>query len=283
LSIISVLEAVPNRVNMLARVIASEGPMTRSELQNRIVPNAEKSDQFNNLVRETSKLQIIVEDKNISLGPEVDKKLLQDKTKFLEFCHEALVSAPLPSTDDNYTFSRALSWLLTRPVAMNTKWGAEFSSLMRDDLEGSDIYDVTNSSRSQMLGYWSHFLGYAEWLNWRGDKYLIPDPTRVITMYLPEIFKDKNKITANQFAKELGNLSVVLETGSVRSEVEGRLKTQRSDQALSTSTSLALLRLEERGKIKIEQQSDAETWLLADIAKNSRRFTHISLNIGTKK
>ncbi len=280
MSILISLEAMPNRIRALAEVVASENQLSRNDLARRVVPGVEIHDQINNLLRESIRLGVVFDEKiskTLRLSPDISKKQISNHDQFLAFCRAKL----LPSKDDesngNEAFARALAWFLTRPIGPRLASGGEFQVQLLKDLDGDDIYELTNSSRSSMLMYWAQALGFAEWVNFNGTDYCNPDPTRAMAAAFTMVLEKKHQTPVADTFDKLAREIPVFETGWIRNEVEARLRTPRDPKYLSQSSSLALSRLELRGTIKLDRLADAPALLMVGLDKEDRVVSHISL------
>lgn len=280
MSILITLEAMPNRMRALAEVVASELEMEKDELARRVVPGAEKTDQFVSLLRETIRLGVLVENKeskSVAINASLTKKQITNPADFLAFCRTCLIPEGEGGGEGNEAFSRALAWLLTRPIGPSLEAGSEFQSQLLKDLNGGEIYELTNSSRSSMLVYWAQALGFVEWLKFDGKDYCNPDPTRALAVTFREVLEKKHQTPINEVLEKVGRAVPVFETGRVRKEVEGRMKVPRDPNYISQSTSLAILRLKANNTIKIEHLADAPTLLMSTLDNQDEPVSHITL------
>ncbi len=279
MSVITVYEPVPNRVRSLVRIVAATGPLGRDDLTAHLMPGPQpKRDQVGNIIREAVHLRLLVETDNrgVELAEGIRPRDVANDEWFAAFLERALFARPLDEGDENRSVSFATAWLLTRPATPEFDWRSDLAKAMREDMEGGDIYDVTNVDRSAMLAYWVRFTGYGEALSWDGRTFLVPDPTRAIARQLGDLLPAGMTVAVPRFLEGLAHRMPVLESGVVRTQVEARLRRKRDPATLSPATSLALLRLELRGFIVMRDESDAEPRLLDLAADGTRRVTHIS-------
>ena len=271
---------MPNRVRALVGVVASVKNISRVDLARRVVPGAENVDQFNNLVRETKRLGLLVEndgEKTLTLADGVSKKQVSSRSDFLAYCRDILIPASGVPCPGNEAFPLALAWLLTRSIGPSLTSGSEFQVELRNDLSGDEIFELTNASRSSMLEYWAHALGFAEWFEFRGSTYCCPDPTRALMNCLSEVLAPRKQTPIRNVIESVAERLPVFETGHFRAEVESRLKVPRDPESLSKSTSLALRRLELSGKVKLETLADAQSFLLSEMDGRDIAISHITL------
>jgi hypothetical protein len=110
-----------------------------------------------------------------------------------------------------------------------------------------------------------------------GTDCIVPDPTRAIVAGFAKIFQDSNELPAGRFAKRIGEVFSVLEGGTVRAALESRmLAPPRKEGHFSPATSVALKRLELRGVLKMQELSDAETWVI-DLPNAPQRVSSVAL------
>ena len=278
MSVITVMEPVPNRIRSLARVVAAVGPLGREDLAAYLMPGSQpKHDQVGNIIREAVRLRLLAEtDKGFGLAEGVRPRDVASDDWFEAHVERTLFSRPLDEGDENRPVAFATAWLLTRPAIPEIDWRSDLARAMRDAMEGEGIYDVTNIDRSAMLAYWVRFAGYGEALGWGGRTFLIPDPTRAIARHLDHSLPAGVSLAFPRFLDRLADRMPVLEGGAVRTQVEARLRHKRDPATLSPATSLAFLRLELRGLIAMKAESDAEPRLLDLAGDVPRRVTHIS-------
>jgi hypothetical protein len=264
MSLISHYEATPNRVRALTRLVALLENATRSTLREHFMPEADSGAQFGNLLVETAHLGLIAEARNgqVSLNILLSPKEVADDRLFLLFVERALLSDESQQSE-NSGLRYALSWLLAQSPGTAIGWNSDQHLVMKEQMEGDNYYEVTNEGRFSMLCYWAQYLGYAVGLSLSGSAVVIPDPTEAIARRLEVIFAESTRLAIPRFFETLSQECPVLETGSVRRQVEDRMRSKRSEQVLSPATSLALWRLEGRGVIKLTHASDATTWLVS--------------------
>jgi hypothetical protein len=244
------------------------------------MPAAENAGQFNNLIRETIRLGLIVEaDGTVSVNQNLTPKDIVDDVSFLAFVEKVLL-ADESETSENRPVRYATSWLLAQSPGMLIGWNSDQHLNMQEQMEGDDCYDVTNEGRFAMLCYWARYLGYAESLSIGNTNAVVPNPTEAIARRLESLFTDSPRLSIPRFLDLLSRDCPILETGSVRKRVEDRMRQKRSPNVLSPATSLALWRLEARGLVSLTHASDAETWLMSSSiasagAGKTRPVSHI--------
>jgi hypothetical protein len=81
-------------------------------------------------------------------------------------------------------------------------------------------------------------------------------------------------VSLGDFILKLGILCPVFETGVYRVEVENKVRTRETEQHLSSTTALALLRLQEEKTVELSKRSDAPVYTFPD-GNQSQSFSHI--------
>jgi hypothetical protein len=153
-------------------------------------------------------------------------------------------------------FSAGISWLLAQDIySLPTVWSDVDPFLAQQSLFPKSL--ILNDTRWGPLMRWARYLGFAEG---ESSNFLV-DPTRIISLYLPQIFSNTKSLPAGDFLSALSTLIPVLDSGKYRNEVEATLdKTHwRSTEgnSLSMSLSLALRRLELSGELQLLGKADA--------------------------
>jgi hypothetical protein len=279
MSLVSVLECVPSRVWSLVKIVAMEGPLSRAELQARMMPSGGDQQVFGNLVRETVRLGLLDEQDDVRLAGVTKPYEVESIEWFVNFVEHAIMTATPESGNSNVRY--ALSWLLTCNPGIDIGWNDDQKPRMQEELAGQD-FDITNSSRFAMLAYWARFLGYAIGFE-MGRKVIVPDPTEAIGRRLDVVFEGEIEISSCQFFARLALALPVLEYGSVRSEVEVNLKRKRPDNQISAATSIALLQLEARGDVALVHKADADVHLLDVMFGDPKQVSHLKAAKPMKK
>ncbi len=140
-----------------------------------------------------------------------------------------------------------------------------------------------NNSESLTFAEYGLLLGYMEKVS--KDKYVV-DPTRIIKVFLAEIFTDLNedRINIQTFIKQLNSYIPIFDGGEYRVEIEAMMQSKKSDwkpsppHSLSKSLSHALYRLNLEGYLYLDRLSDsvdAVTLLLPN--GETRTVSHIRI------
>ena len=90
----------------------------------------------------------------------------------------SIVAYPKDETAENRAFPYALAWLLGQSAGEIMPWNSDQHLRMEQQLEGTDLYEVTNKERFAMLCYWSRYLGFVTRLRTRRREYRGTGPDR---------------------------------------------------------------------------------------------------------
>jgi hypothetical protein len=171
-----------------------------------------------------------------------------------------------PAADANQDLAAALAWFLSEDVldAPGT-WGE-----VNEALEGQGMKEVLrfNDNRYKMFVYWSRYLGLANLLatpvsSTTAEERLAPDPTECLRRIVAELpVRDGERLPAADFLQRVSARCPLFEGGAIRSVMDAGRK--QEGRFLSSTTSHALLRLEEGGVLRLEMLSDADAVLLVD-------------------
>jgi hypothetical protein len=175
-----------------------------------------------------------------------------------------LLSSAAP--DDQRDVARTLAWFLTQNPAEPMQLG-NVKQRVEDQLveaEHAQFNNLSNSTRFEQFTYWARYFGCA-WRFKGKAEVVIPDPTQLLTRYLPRLMQTGEQVTIQELVERWRTSLPVLEGGDIRNSVERALHEayQRPAGVLSRATSLALLRLRDQGQLLLERPSDAPPLLLA--------------------
>ncbi len=177
-------------------------------------------------------------------------------------------------------FSRAISWLLAQDILefYRATWEMVERSAMNQVGE-SHPRILVNDTRWAGLQAWGKFLGFLS--NTYG---LAIDPSLAVRDVTPDIFRaaDTNSFVASVFVERLSATLPVLDGGRYRVAVEGMMDEQHwvrpPAHVLSSSLSLALVRLEAEGVIRLELLSDSADVIELSDEKHTR-VSHVLLGV----
>jgi hypothetical protein len=195
--------------------------------------------------------------------------------------------APWGSQVGARDLTNSLSWLLTLPegkapsamesgrVSVKSLQEADFGprqQVVRDGADGGEDtsgWPISNETRWGAFKRWACSLGFS-WIDPVGR--LIPDPTPAVRYVLPELWRGRSELRAEEFFRDLAVRLPVVDGGEFRRHVESNM--QRPGEAsggLSQSLSLAVRRLEREGRIALDDRADSERVALVD----GRTISHV--------
>jgi hypothetical protein len=288
MSVISSLPVTPNRIEIVYRYLryCGDNGVAKDDLMQTLSPPALKSGSgrssiAQDVVREASRIGIIVLDSDgcYRLSPELRDTHDLDLLEWLESILLDPVRAKKAGQPD---FPYALAWLLEQNPAEPFEFGDNIAGLIASQC-GTDVnaFGMTNRARSQNFVYWAQYLGYAWRLKVGSIEAIMPDPTQAIERHLSQLLKEPGESLIEDLLYTWATQSPVLEGGAARIKIVElcRGDSHRDPKLLSRSTSIALLRLEERGVIRLERRADAEAYTL-NIKPNPRPVSHVAWHGG---
>lgn len=285
MSVITRVQVTPNRVAILFHFLKGYADgLKADELESLLSPAAlaGKADEEESggsttpseVMREAKNLGLVQENKDKVWAVPAQLRGLDD-AGLLDYLEQRLVRPDLASQCEQGQVPRALAWLLMQDPAKSLSW----TQIPDWAIKEIHAYEMTNNSPYQQMGYWARYLGYA----WRfeagkGSRFLVPDPTEAMKRHLRAILGKGQRMDIAGLMAQLAVRSPILEGGAVRQELEERLPAQdrRRPNALSASTSLALMRLSSSGVIHFERRADADAMLLSPWAQ-SQPVSHVEL------
>jgi hypothetical protein len=180
-------------------------------------------------------------------------------------------------------FTRAASWVLAQdPFRFHGISIDDLAELHNRQLPEKEYKAIANESVR-----WPGFRSWAVYLGFGWDTYklgFMPDPSVAIRAAIPTVFHATVELDQSSFLHGLAWQIPVLDGGRYRSEVEGKIERAAwhppPEGQLSASLSLALLRLEREGVIRLDYKDDprfGHRTLTGRGGRPLRRFSHVRL------
>lgn len=237
------------------------------------------------VLSEMLKLKILerTEDDNLRVGAALVTRSpkMEWAARLHDYLFPILTSANAACEHGQAELPEAFCWLLQQSTTqpLNISVGGHYNILAGQMVNDDPLCNsIRTDARYQNVIYWARYLGLAERLTIKqAADMVIADPTRAIALRLPLLFGDERQMTIQTFVHCLGTHIPVLDGGRVWHEMQGRFRDtlQANDKHLGPAASLALLRLQQAGKIKLEGVSDAATWVL-EVGRESKSVSHIT-------
>lgn len=161
-----------------------------------------------------------------------------------------------------------LAWFLAQDALNAPGTWDEFASALQT--QGvADIFRF-NGTRYDNFWYWSRYLGLTSAVGTppttgsKTEERLMPDPTDCLRRVLQRVLGGRgDRRPLADALRHVSTLCPLFEGGAVRDTMD-RYAPGREARHLSSSTSLALLRLQEEGSVDMRMLSDADAVVLVD-------------------
>jgi hypothetical protein len=290
MSVITEAAPVPNRVEVVARYLRTRRDgETRKRLAALLSPPSlqRASDDpgeegpsnalADALLRACQRLGVTVADgERVCLAPHLQSSDKSNAEALRCYLEDTLLSVNAP--DDQRDVARTLAWFLAQNPAQPLQVGNVKQRIEEQLVESEDaqLNHLTNATRFEQFTYWARYLGCAWRFKVRTDL-VVPDPTQLLARYLPRLLKIGEQVTLRVLLERWRTPLPILETGEIRTSLERTLRAefQRPAEQLSPATSLALLRLQDRGQLRMERLADAPALLLASWP-DRRPISHVT-------
>lgn len=263
---------------MVYRYLCScdESGVTKDDLRQILCPPALQSGLANDVINEAHRLGII--DTTPAGSYRLASELRQvPNTSFLDWLEARLLDPDHAERVGQANFPYALAWFLEQDPAEPFEFGDNITGLIAEQC-GPDAaaFEMSNRARSQNFVYWAQYLGYAWRLSVGNYEAIMPDPTRAIERHLSHLLKETGELLMEDLLDAWAIRCPVLEGGTARLQVTELCRSHipRDPKLLSRSTSTALLRLEQRGVVKLERRADAAAYTL-NTRPNPRPVSHV--------
>lgn len=269
--------ATPNRVGIVFELVRASGPdgLDRDLLESTATPDTLTDDpepDVDNALRHSVSAAedvglIRMEDGRYRLNEEPD-------TSFIAAVERRTLSDPGSIMEPAGWLAGAISWLLCQdPLSPPPFGGSVARNRLRGQL-GNDLnFGMTNDSRWQNVAYWARLLGYAERAPF-AEEVVVPDPTRALARHLGRLLPPGAEMPLRRCLADLSEISPVLDGGRLRRELEAAAGISHEANAISRSMGLALIRLHQRGCIRLIEKSDGDR--IAVDAASSVFATHVA-------
>jgi hypothetical protein len=299
MSVLTNLTAVPNRIAIGCEYlqIVGRGGVERSTLEKHLSPLGTKGKNEDgestgkpiarDILKELEALKLAVDvgDDKIALNedlPQKQKNANEWADCLLPRLLEIFVDERLAEDHGQKEVPETLAWLLAQNSLRAMRLSGEHAALLDKQFKKGEqgALNFSNDQRFQNLVYWAKYLGFVELQNLSGD-IVISDPARAIEVVLPRVFENDVELSIGRFVERLGRILPVMEKGTVRTRVEERMLPEYARETptfFSTSTALAIRRLELREVLQSEMKSDAaEVWVLPAGAGKTSRISHVRI------
>jgi hypothetical protein len=283
MSVISTLEAVPNRLHIVWTVLREAGNrgIERDVLQHLIVPESltagdEDETGERRLNAYKNALGELVHSGFAAYNGKLVVPTDTASGDFLECVERHLLAPNVNISEDRGQLAGGIAWFLTREPTKPLVWDSAPQGPLRDDFgENPETFDITNKERWQNFAYWARFLGYATFAEIGAQAVLVPDPKLALRRHLDAVLPSGQETPIGAFLNGLATITPVLEGGAARQLIEDRLvnNRRRPQRALSSATSLALRRLQIAGELRPLRRDDAEVWVVEGL--HDGRISHL--------
>ncbi|REE17141.1 hypothetical protein B0G71_0079 [Paraburkholderia sp. BL27I4N3] len=282
-------DGMPGQVFIALKALVALGPMTKDRLFSICAPElAVDPKRFRYAVARWTQLGLFVEnDGKLRVASEYnwlsnlehDEAVRRMPSVVREVALSEINNRNFWDAESNLSadFTRAAAWILAQDI-YTLPSSAEQIQVLESVQVGNEARRVLqNDTRWNGFKHWSVFMGFAS-----GDSPLTVDPTVAVRDSLSGIFKDRSTLPAVDFIEALATILPVLDFGSYRQLVESEIKNSelasRAGDALSTSLSRALKRLEIGGVVGFEIRADAKQGysFTGFAGRPWDRFTHIT-------
>jgi hypothetical protein len=260
---VTLVGATPNRIAILYDVLADLAPdgIDREHLSALVGPSnlarladAGEDNAFSDCLNAGEELGLFqLTDGTVRLMESNGNRL-----SFLSLAEIRVVEAPETTNVTTGWLAGAIAWMLCQDPRQPLPWGGSAATMrLKKDLGGGLNFGMTNDSRYQQAVYWAKALGYVDRISSPEDA-VIPDPTPAVLRRLPLLLPEDGQRPIRSFLSGLALNCPVLDGGRLRAEVEAASGVVREPFVLSSSLSLALLRLKHRGELRLDYLDDAQ-------------------------
>lgn len=222
------------------------------------------------------------------------RRLLRTRILLPELNEDLWSEDGRPSLAGPRDLTRALAWLLAQELYQPIRPWKDSSEFSVQRLQQKQFgqeqkgWLFSNDTRFASFKRWAVYLGFAWPLNARienssVDAQFLGDPTEALRDVIPQLLLVRDRdVPLPEFLSELAIALPVVDMGQHRAAVlehliPGTLELPPQD-ALSTSLSHAMLRLQDEGLVMLSNKSDIDKRLLSLGAGGHQPYSHIRLS-----
>lgn len=194
-----------------------------------------------------------------------------DRERFRDLLTRMIISDD--TTNPNEDLCTFLAWYLAQDIyTMGGNW--DWMNQQLSEGFGQARRGFTEKTQWNHFGYWAIYLGLA----WRCGDEMFPDPSRYISRQLQWFSQIlPQPVTVARFLEELTKRCPIFAGGLYYNTIKECLPRSQNRVVCST-VSLALMRLEEHGMIRlIDTRADADVALVRVSAKENIRYDRIEI------
>jgi hypothetical protein len=286
MSIMTEVFAIPSRVRGVYRyMLQVKGQrMKHEDLEHTLSPVTVKSDDnsagddrkmVHQVINEMMKMGLLEkQEDDVVLSPSLPD-VLRDRTKGDQAFPHLMMDLFTSSTNqENREFARLLAWYMIQDAYDAPYDFKRFEEALQEQV-GQHKLGCTNSNPFDQFVYWSVFCGFAWWMD-LGESRLNPDPTEYLRNLLPELFSGETTLLFTELVQRLAQRCPVFEQGTIRKELAREFQLEQLEaNHLSSVSSLAWLRLQDEGYLKLEMRSDADVVVVWDGVRQIR-YSHVT-------
>jgi hypothetical protein len=288
-SLLSQPFAVPSRVKGAVKFLVQERGQRakRNTAEALLSPASLKGDEGDNdklaMIRRTIdeclRLHLFVEDGEYLAVNRALPEVARNPNTVASALPGVLLDLILNAEGENQDLAAPLAWFLGQDALEAPATWTEFGNA----LQAQGMADVLkfNNTRYDNFWYWARYLGLANVvgsLTASGtlEERLLPDPTDCLRPILHEVLAGRGgRLSAAECLRHVSARCPLFEGGEIRDTLDRHTRA-REPRHLSSTTSFALLRLEEEGTLAMGLLSDADALVLVD-GPDRRSVSEITL------
>jgi hypothetical protein len=264
MKIYTLVEAVPSRMQAVARLLFTSGPLHREQALALLQPRESGTGLAANTIAAGLECGLVREDGDaIKLG---DAELAEAKSddEFNLLLPKVLARLVLAAQINGKSnrFATICAWLLQLPVDHPYRDRGALKEAISESGYTLDELDAATDNRWDNVVYWARYLGLVRQLKESPCTEVVPDPTLFLVRHLADLIPDGEERTVEDFRGALGAICPVLDGGVARADMLARVAPDWSPRRLSDALCFAIERLQAAGKVRTRSPKDQRNFLL---------------------
>lgn len=262
--IYTLVEAVPSRMQAIARLLFASGPLPREHALALLQPRESGTGLADSTVSAALECGLVSKDGDaLALG---DAELAGAKsddefTLLLPKVLARLVLAAEVNGKPN-RFATICAWLLQLPVDHPHRDRGALKEAIKDSGYTLEELEAEYDARWDNILYWARYLGLVRQLKESPCAEVVPDPTLFLVRHLTDLLPVGEERTAEDFREALGAICSVLDGGAARADMLARTAPNWPAKRLSDALCFAIERLQALGTVRTRSPKDQRNFLL---------------------
>jgi hypothetical protein len=265
MKIYTLVEAVPSRMQAIARLLFGSGALPRERFLALLQPRESGTGMAESTLAAGIECGLVRRDGDILMLGEAELAEAKSDHEFNLLLPKVLARLVLAREVNGRPnrFATICAWLLQLPVDHPHRDCGALKEAIKDSGYTLEELDAEIDARWANILYWARYLGLVRQLKDSPCVEVVPDPTLFLIRHLTDLFPEEQERTAEAFRDSLGTICPVLDGGAARADMIARTAPNWPAKRLSDALCFAVERLQAAGKLRTRSPRDQRNFLIS--------------------